>query len=311
MEALQLKQESIVQVAEGVGIIEEFLRDKIAKPSTLEAYGRVLRQYTRWAEQESRSLADRATVRAYRAYLEENKSASTMTAYLGAVRAFYTWLADEKGVPNIARGIKGAKRSAGTTKAALTPEQAKKVLDHTKNSGDNIEHKRDYAIINLLIRTGLRTIEIARANIEDITQSGGETLLYIQGKGRDSKDAFVVLTEATLEPILEYLEARPTAEPEEPLFASYGNRNKGGRMTTRSLRRIIKGELVGAGYDRKNITTHSLRHTAVTLSLLAGATIQEAQGMARHANINTTLRYAHNLDRIANAPERKIDRLLG
>jgi integrase/recombinase XerD len=58
------------------------------------------------------------------------------------------------------------------------------------------------------------------------------------------------------------------------------------------------------------LTAHCLRHTAVTLALQAGATIQEVQAFARHANINTTLIYAHNIDRIRDAPERKIDALL-
>lgn len=311
MNELQVISEAGMQVQEPAEIMAEFLADKVAKPATKETYGRALRLYRTWAESQGRSLGDRATVKAYRAYLEETKSAATLSAYMTAIRSFYTWLEDEKGLPNIARGIKGAGKPGEFKKAALAPEQAKIVLQHSKDAGDSIENKRDFAIINLLIRTGLRTIEIVRANIEDIKQSGGDTLLYIQGKGRDSKDAFVVLTEATLDPIMEYLQERPTAEPTEPLFVSHGNRNKGGRMTTRSLRRIVKADLKGAGYDRENITTHSLRHTAVTLSLLGGASIQEAQAMARHRNINTTLRYAHNLDRIANAPERKIDKLLG
>jgi len=81
-------------------------------------------------------------------------------------------------------------------------------------------------------------------------------------------------------------------------------------MTTRSISRIVKAALKGAGMDSDRLTAHSLRHTAVTLSLLAGASIQEAQSMVRHSNINTTLIYAHNIDRIGKAAERRIDTLL-
>ena len=83
-----------------------------------------------------------------------------------------------------------------------------------------------------------------------------------------------------------------------------------GRLTTRSISRIVKDNLRKAGIDSDRITAHSLRHTAVTLSLLGGATIQEAQSMARHKNINTTLIYAHNINRIKHAPERVIDTML-
>ena len=78
-------------------------------------------------------------------------------------------------------------------------------------------------------------------------------------------------------------------------------------MTTRSLSRIAKGAMIEAGIDSKRLTAHSLRHTAITTALRAGASLQEVKTMARHADINTTLIYSHNIDREINAPEHKID----
>ena len=66
-----------------------------------------------------------------------------------------------------------------------------------------------------------------------------------------------------------------------------------------------------AGINSDRITAHSMRHTAVTLALIGGASIQEAQSMARHTNINTTMIYAHNLDRLDSPAESKIEALLG
>lgn len=66
-----------------------------------------------------------------------------------------------------------------------------------------------------------------------------------------------------------------------------------------------------AGLDDDRLTTHSLWHTAVTLALLGGATLQQAQSMARHTNINTTLVYSHNLDRVSQAGEFAVDKMLG
>jgi integrase/recombinase XerD len=86
--------------------------------------------------------------------------------------------------------------------------------------------------------------------------------------------------------------------------------NKGERLTTRSVSRIVKQHLRGIGLDSDRLTTHSPRHTAITFSLLGGASIQEARALGRHADINTTMIYAHNIHRIADAPERKIDALL-
>jgi integrase/recombinase XerD len=91
---------------------------------------------------------------------------------------------------------------------------------------------------------------------------------------------------------------------------SHSDRNFGKRLTTRSISRIVKDNLRKVGIDSSRITAHSLRHTAITLALQAGASIQEAQALGRHANINTTMIYAHNINRITHAPERKIDELL-
>ena len=173
-----------------------------------------------------------------------------------------------------------------------------------------MQGKRDFAILNLLIRTGLRTIELIRANIEDIRQNSGEAVLWIHGKGRDNKDEFVILTNDALKPIYEYLQLRGKTTDSEALFTSLSDRNTNKRLTTRSISRIVKSSLIKIGLNSDKLTAHSLRHTAITLSLLAGASIQEAQALGRHANINTTMIYSHNINRVINAPEYKIDKLL-
>ena len=69
---------------------------------------------------------------------------------------------------------------------------------------------------------------------------------------------------------------------------------------------IVKDRLVAAGYDSSRLTAHSLRHTAVTLSLLGGEDLQKVQQFARHSNLATTMIYAHNLDRAKNKCEATI-----
>ena len=82
-------------------------------------------------------------------------------------------------------------------------------------------------------------------------------------------------------------------------------------MTTRSISRIVKGYLLAAGIDSPRWTAHSLRHSAATFALLGGASLQAVRDMMGHADINTTLIYAHNIDRIRNAAEVNIDSYLG
>lgn len=298
----------IYTINNGADLINRFLDNADVKPTTKNTYRKALKQFNSFITERGIAQTEKAHILQYKAYLTANYSASTVSAYLTAVKQFYSFLESEKIYPNITAGVKGAKSSKGHKKDTLTIDQAKELLQSFENK--TIEQMRDFAIINLLIRTGLRTIEIERANIEDIRTEAGQSLLYIQGKGRDQKDEFVKLTPATLKPIQMYLMARGNTNGKQPLFICHGNRAKGERLTTRSIRRIVKESFKNIGIDSEKITAHSLRHTAVTFSLLGGATIQEAQAMARHSNINTTLIYAHNIDRIKNGAENKIDSLL-
>lgn len=125
-----------------------------------------------------------------------------------------------------------------------------------------------------------------------------------------AKDDFVVLTDAALQPIYDYLSTRDRRGKDEPLFASLSTRTSGGRLSLRSIREISKEVMRSAGFDDDRLTSHSLRHTAITLALLGGASLQQAQQLARHSNINTTLLYSHNLSRVADAAEFNISRML-
>ncbi len=289
-------------------LIDKFINAQDIKEKSRDSYRKALKQFFIFLKNTDLRIVDREHILAFKNYLASGKSPSTVSAYLTAVRKFFEWTESIKAYPNVAKGVKGAKATRGFKKHALKVEQVKTILSSIDRS--TLYGKRDYAILNLLVRTGLRTVEVFRASTGDIRQEGGEALLYIQGKGRDSKDAFVLLTDETLKPINEYLIARGDSREDSPLFASLSDRNNHGRLTTRSLSRIVKGHLINIGLDNKRFTAHSFRHTAVTLSLLAGASLQETQALARHSNINTTLIYAQNIERIAKAPERKIDQLL-
>ena len=155
-----------------------------------------------------------------------------------------------------------------------------------------------------MVTGGLRDIEVVQANIEDMRQGPGGTVLYIQGKGWDSKDEYISLARPVEDAIKAYLAAR--GETQGPLFASASNNSKGGRMSTRSISAIVKGHMRAAGFDSDRLTAHSLRHTAGTLNLLNGGTLQETQQLLRHSNINTTMIYLHNLERAANRSEQRI-----
>ena len=251
----------------------------------------------------------RDDVKSFKEYLVDEKKLkpATVSSYLASVRSFYAY-SEDNGIENIAHRVKGVTDSRSFKKEPLTPDQARRLLASIDCSTE--KGMRDFAILNLMLRTGLRDIEIVRANCKDIQTKAGVDVLYVQGKGRASKDNFVVLTPKALSPITTYLEKRGNVNELDPLFASVSSRNAGERLTVRSISRIAKSALRAIGIDDERYTAHSLRHTAITFSLLGGATERDAQQMARHANITTTMLYSHDIDRIKRAAEREIGNVL-
>ena len=289
-------------------VMAAYLAELDASPKTRDTYRKALRQYVAWLDGEGVELdqTTKAHVMAYKRHLQDTRSANTCYSYLVAVRSLYVWLNGRTGYPNVAEGIK-AKRPRQTSKGALSISQARDLITAPAEGEQGL---RDYAMVTLMLRRGLRTIEVSRANVEDMRAEYGVMVLYVQGKKRTAKDDFIVLGDECERAIRAYLKERGSVRPGEPLFAATGNRNRGGRMTTRSISRIAKQAMREQGIDAPHLTAHSLRHTAVTLALVGGATVQEVQAMARHANIDTTLIYAHNLDRAKAVAEHRIDAVL-
>lgn len=248
------------------------------------------------------------TVIAYKKYLMEKYSNSSVCLFLSIVKSFYSYL-EEKGLyKDIAKKVKSPKVAKGFKKDIFTLEQIELILGNIDTS--TLLGARDYALINLLLRCGLRTCEVYNADIGDIRNKDGEKVLYIQGKGRTEKDEFVVLTPTMLKIIDDYLKLRGSYTDNSPLFISVSDRNWGNRLSCMSIRWVVKERLRDVGIDSKRLTTHSWRHTAITLSLYGGAELTEVKDFARHEDINTTLLYVHNMGRMENAPEKKIEQVL-
>ena len=171
-------------------LIEHFLNSLDIKRSSKQTYEKGLRKFLLWLKSKEIQNPTREDILTYKGYLQtQGISSLTLSSYMVVVRKFFEWAEGMKLYPNIAKGIKGAKRVRGFRKESLTVDQVKELLSRIDRSSP--QGKRDYAMLNLMIRTGLRTVEIIRADIGDIRQKGGEAVLWIQGKGRDAKDDFV------------------------------------------------------------------------------------------------------------------------
>lgn len=276
---------------------------------TIETYARALKQFFKFLSVNNINRPDRKDVIYFKDQIKAVHKPTTVQNYIVAVRLFFSWAEQEGLYKNIANKIKGSKLNREHKKDYLTSNQVKAVLSGIDRS--TLKGLRDYAILSLMITGGLRTIEVSRANVEDVSVVGGSTVLYIQGKGREEKTDYMKIQPVVERAIRSYLKANSRKlSPKEPLFSSTSNNSKGKRLSTRSISGIVKNRLVETGYDSERLTAHSLRHTAVTLTLLGGQTLQEVQQFARHTNITTTQIYAHNLDRTKNKCEEVIARAI-
>lgn len=276
-----------------------------AKPKTVQTYTRALKQFFVYLSNNGIKSPKFEDIKAYREYLNSTCKPSTVQAYIFTVRRFFDWTEREGLYPNVAGKIKGATIDREPKKDYLTSEQAKAVLGGIDR--ESLQGLRNYAIVSVMLTGGLRDIEVSRANVEDLRTLGDNTVMYLQGKGRDEKTEFVIIPHPVERAIREYLKARGTVSPSEPLFISLSNNSKGARITTRSISGLAKAAMQNVGYNSEKLTAHSLRHTAVTLALIAnGGNIQEAQQFARHRNIATTQIYAHNLEKQNNQCSRLV-----
>lgn len=313
MEIIKTEKAFITTSQSTEGLVDRFLKSMNLRENSRALYRRTLKQFFIWALSKNHSLETLTIVELieYKEYLlspEKGLSSLTVGSYITSLKKFYEFLESERQFPNIAKSLKNPKRKQQFRKTPLSPGQATQLLDYIKTQA-----LRDYAIINLILRTGLRTIEVIRANVGDIiVKPGGQRALLIHGKGRDEKDNFVILTEKTFQPISEYLESRGAYNLNDPLFSSTSNNSKGERLSTRTISFIAKEGLRAIGLNDKSFTAHSLRHTAGTSLLRATGDLEKTRLMLRHSDPKTTLIYVDTLTeerRLRDSGESVIDTL--
>jgi len=244
------------------------------------------------------------------------------------------------------REVKGLKIAKRFVRDSLTEPEVERLIGTFDVTGtdpaDQERAWRDYAMTLLWVSTGTRSIELARAQRRHLAQRDGHLILYLHRKGGDAAEQPVVLAPWVLEALTAYFQlhdqrhhasGEPSSPfrgllPEHPLFCwlrgpgKYHSKKKnvaesrGCRpLGVGAIQAMMRDHLQQAGLARllhpetqslRPITPHSLRHTAATLALNHGATIRQVQAMLGHADIQTTMIYLHEQDRIVNAAEHHI-----
>ena len=234
-------------------------------------------------------------VREYLGSLYGRLKRSSIARKLSVVRSFFRFL--EKEDPNC--GNPAAEIGTPKLERVIPPylpvDDVFRLLerpDRSKPLGT-----RDLAILEVLYSCGFRAGELASLNVGNVDFHG--RLVKVTGKG--NKERIVPIGRKALSVVKEYLETTRRLRgktgvflPGSPLFINF----RGGRLTTRSMGRIIKKYVIEAGLP-SDISPHSMRHSYATHLLDGGADLRSVQELLGHESLSTTQKYTHvSIDRL-------------
>src|SRR5579872_3062184 len=154
-------------------LLHPFIAAQDIALSSRVSYLNALTQFARWCKEKQITNPKKENILSYKFWLDAKQlSAYTKAMYIVVVRRFFLWTEDNDLYPNVSRGVKGVKRYCkGHQKESLSIDSLKKLLQSIDCS--NLQGKRDFALINILVRTGLRLKEIASATLDDIAEQRG------------------------------------------------------------------------------------------------------------------------------------------
>ena len=274
-------------VGKAVADFLRHLRERNASPHTIKAYAGDLGEFSAYTGSRSWKEIDHIAIRGFLSQLyEKGLSKTSVARSLAAVRSLYRWLAQEGVVEQNPAKLVATPKLPKKLPRVPTIEEMNSVLDGQMPDLAAFP-ERDRLMFELLYGCGIRNSELTGINIDDIRLSA-EAIL-IRGKGK--KERYVPFGDSVKNALGAYLPARQAvlSETHKNTEALLINR-RGGRLTTRSVGRIIKKIAVAKGLS-PDVHPHTLRHAFGTHMLEEGADLRAIQELLGHERLATTQRY--------------------
>jgi integrase/recombinase XerC len=263
------------------------LRERNSSAHTIKAYGGDLDAFAGYVGARDLKRIDHIAIRGFLAHLyDKGLSKTSVARALAAVRSLYRWLAQEGEVQQNPAKLVSTPRLPKKLPRVPTIEELNSVLDG-KMPEIAAFPERDRLLLELLYGCGIRNSELVGINLDDISMNA-EAIL-IRGKGK--KERYVPFGASVRAALAEYLPWR------QKLLQSLKKTNsalmlnqRGGRLTTRSVGRIVKSIAVARGLS-PDVHPHTLRHAFGTHLLEEGADLRAIQELLGHQRLATTQRY--------------------
>ena len=279
------------------------------RPNTRRAYARDLESFF-GTPVVTLEMAREVTFPHVNAFIAELESASrspaTIRRRVTAIRGFFAWLVALGFLPlnpadrQLVRRVT-LDRPQDRVLTVLTKEQARQLVDAVdlaKPSG-----ARDQALLLTLLHCVLRRSEAARMDFDHIRQSGPHWVLDLP-RTKGGANQTVKMPSDVAESVL--LLKSVYGYTSGAVWRSFSNNSRGLRLSGTSVYNIVSRHAKRAGI-RDTVGAHTLRHTGCTLAIEAGATVQQVKSHARHKNLETTMIYVHQRDRLNDSAADFID----
>jgi integrase/recombinase XerC len=226
---------------------------------------------------------DETPVRVFISKLYKKNKKVSISRKIASVRTFFEFLIRRGEMKSNSAKLVPSPKGEKRLPTFLTVDEVVKLVEAP--GSDNAYESRDRAILELLYSCGLRVSELVGINLNDLDLES----MSVKVLGKGNKERLVPLGSKASSAIKIYLIQRLDLKPKEDyLFVN----SRGGRLTTRSIDRIIKKYAAISGIP-KNISPHVLRHTFATHLLGGGADLRAIQEMLGHKSLSTTQRYTH------------------
>jgi len=274
-------------VEKSVSQFLNILQVRNASAHTIKAYTGDLENFAAYIGSRDWRTIDHIAIRGFLSHLYEKGLGKTSVARaLAAVRSLYRWLAQEGVVEQNPAVLVSTPKLPKKLPRVPTIEEMNSVLDG-KMPEVAAFPERDLLMLELLYGCGIRNSELIGINLDDIRTSN-EAIL-IRGKGK--KERYVPFGDSVRTALATYLPVRQQllATKRNQISALLVNR-RGGRLTTRSVGRIVKKIAVAKGLS-PDVHPHTLRHAFGTHMLEEGADLRAIQEMLGHERLSTTQRY--------------------
>jgi len=279
--------------------IDHLAAERGCSENTVRGYRVDLEQFRAFVEEggagEEIPPIDYRTLRDYIGSLYGRYERTTVSRKLSAVRSFLTFLERRTLRTDNPGAYVSSPKQGKPVPVYLPVDDMFRMLELPDR--EDVLGLRNLAVMELLYSCGLRVSELAGLDLGDV--DADRRLVRVVGKG--NKERVVPVGRTALRAVARYLEGvrplRKKASKDADRGAVFLN-NRGGRLTTRSMARIIKKYAAACGLGT-DVSPHALRHTFATHMLEGGADLRSVQEILGHASLSTTQKYTHvTLDRL-------------